>query len=247
MGTVRSISSHHQQLNSYLSSPELFHRFKMAPHEQDTIPTEAIATPSFKIVGKAMEIPLVNDAVEAATKLHNEAVAYPYVNQVETIIGGLITKAEDTITPCVSETISSKVQTTAAQLDTLACTGLDQVTAQVPALKLPTGELATATTNATLPLANTVLNYVLQYKVARLLATVFTLVLGLGIKGLEAGVGLLEVKADIYPATINTVVGVVKPIIGHVGALQSFLEEQVKANTPADLVKPVEEEKPKEE
>ena len=51
-------------------------------------------------LGKALEIPLVNDAVEAATKHHNEAVAYPYVNQVETIIGGLITKAEDTITPC---------------------------------------------------------------------------------------------------------------------------------------------------
>merc|ERR1712112_119574 len=247
MGTVRSISSHHQQLNSYLSSPDLCHRFKMAPHEQDSIPTEAIATPSFKIVGKAMEIPLVNDAVEAATKLHNEAVAYPYVNQVETIIGGLITKAEDTITPCVSETISSKVQTTAAQLDTLACTGLDQVTAQVPALKLPTGEPATAPTTATLTLANTVLNYVLQYKVARLLVTVFTVVLGLGIKGLEAGVGLLEVKAEMCPATITTVVGVVKSIIGHVEALKSFLEEHVKGNTPADLVKPVEEEKPKEE
>merc|ERR1719186_1994041 len=123
-----------------------------------------------------MEIPLVNDAVEAATKLHNEAVAYPYVNQVETIIGGLITKAEDTITPCVSERISSKVQTTAAHLDTLACTALDQVTAQVPALKLPTGELSSATT--------------------------------------------------------NTVVGVVNLLIGHVGALESFLEEHVKRNTP---------------
>ena len=67
----------------------IFHRFKMAPHEQDSIPTEAIAAPSFKIVGKALEIPLVNDAVEAATKLHNGAVAYPYVNQVETIIGQL--------------------------------------------------------------------------------------------------------------------------------------------------------------
>merc|ERR1712202_79713 len=123
----------------------------------------------------------------------------------------------------------------------------DQVTAQVPALKLPTGELATATTTATLTLANTFLNYVLQYKVARLLATVFTVVLGLGIKGLEAGVGLLEGKAEMCPATINTVVGVVKPIIGHVGALKSFLEEHVKTNTPADLVKPapVEEEKPK--
>merc|ERR1712112_589500 len=233
--------------NSYLSCPDLCHRFKMAPHEQDSIPTEAIAAPSFKIVGTAMEIPLVNEAVEAATKLHNEAVTYPYVNQVETILGGLITKAEDTISPCVSETISSKVHTTAAQLDTLACTGLDQVTAQVPALKLPTGELATATTTATLTLANTVLNYVLQYKVARLLATVFTVVLGLCIKGVEAGVGLLEGKADMCPATINTVVGVVKPIIGHVGALKSFLEEHVKANTPVDLVKPVEEEKPKEE
>ena len=84
----------------------------------------------------------------------------------------------------VSESISSKLQTTAAHLDTLACTALDQVTAQVPALKLLTGELSSATTNATLTLANTVLNYVLHYKVARLLATVFTVVLGLCIKGL---------------------------------------------------------------
>merc|ERR1712096_285795 len=96
-------------------------------------------------------------------------------------------------------------------------------------------------------LANTVLNYVLYYKVARLLATVFTLVLGLAIKGLEVGVGLLEGKAEMCPATINTVVGVVKPLIGYVIALKSFLEEHVKINTPADLVKPEEEEKPKEE
>merc|ERR1712112_376834 len=106
---------------------------------------------------------------------------------------------------------------------------------------------ATATTNATLTMANTVLNYVLHYKFARLLATVFTVVLGLCIKGLEAGVGLLEGKAEMCPATINTVVGVVKPLIGHVGALKSFLEEHVKTNTPAELIKPVEEEKPKEE
>ena len=53
-------------------------------------------------LGEALKIPLVIDDVEAATKHHNEAVAYTYVNQVETIIGGLITKAEDTITPCVS-------------------------------------------------------------------------------------------------------------------------------------------------
>ena len=51
-------------------------------------------------LGKALKIPLVNDDVEAATKHHNEAVAYTYVNQVETIIGGLIAKAEDTVTPC---------------------------------------------------------------------------------------------------------------------------------------------------
>ena len=147
----------------------------------------------------------------------------------------------------VSESISSKVQTTAAHLDTLACTALDQVTAQVPALKLPTGELSSATTNATLTLANTVLNYVLQFKVARLLVTVFVMVLGLAIKGVEAGVGLLEGKAEMCPATINTVVGVVKLLIVHVGALESFLEEHVKRNTPADLVKPVEEEKFKDE
>ena len=58
---------------------------------------------------------------------------------------------------------------------------------------------------------------------------------------------LLEGKTEMCPATVTTVVGVVKPIIGHVIALESFLEEHVKRNTPADLVKPVEEEKSKDE
>jgi len=219
----------------------------MAPHEQDSIPTEAIVTPSFKIVGKAMEIPIVNSAVEAATKLHNEAVTYPYVNQVETIIGGLITKAEDTITPCVSTTITDTVTSTAAQLDTLACTGLDQVTSAVPALKLPTGELATATTDATLNLANTVLDVVAKFTVVRLLITAFVTVLGFAVKGLETAVGLLEGKTELCPATITTVVGVVKPVIGHINTFKALLEEVVKRNAPTDVTIPVEEEKPKEE
>merc|ERR1711956_125410 len=150
----------------------------MAPHEQYSIPASAVVAPSFKIVEKALEIPLVNDALEVATKLHTEATTYPYVTQVETIIGGLLTKAEDTITPSVSETITSTVHTTAAQLDTLACSGLDQVTAKVPALKLPTAELTTATTDATINLANTILDYVAKFFVVRLLATVFVMVLG---------------------------------------------------------------------
>merc|ERR1712030_111327 len=107
-----------------LTSSLFYQLDAMAPHEQDSIPTEAAVAPSFKIVGKALELPIVNSAVCAVTKLHNEAVTYPYVNQVETIIGGLITKAEDTITPCVSSTITDTVSTTVTQLDALACTGL---------------------------------------------------------------------------------------------------------------------------
>merc|ERR1719470_171441 len=90
----------------------------MAPVEIEVIPRDIIAAPvaHLKIVDKAFELPLVNDTYNEVTRL-----AAP-------------------MSPLV-ETVKEKMASAVDNLDLLACEGLDQLTAKVPALKEATPEL----------------------------------------------------------------------------------------------------------
>merc|ERR1719296_509757 len=193
---------------------------------------ETVSSSSLKIVDKALELPIINDAVEkalpiindaveTATKLHKEAAAYPYVNQVETIIGDWLNKAETTITPCVSSGLTSSVTSTVAQLDDLACTGLDQVTAKVPSLKQPTGVLYTTA----LKLANATVDFLFTFTAVKFLITFTIALLGFVNSGFETVMGLTDAFS------------VVKPVLAHLQALKTMLEAIVERNatvTPAE-------------
>ena len=61
----------------------------MAPVEIDSIPSLPVAastTSCLKTVDKALELPIIHDAVNMATKLHQQATQYPTYNQVEAIV-----------------------------------------------------------------------------------------------------------------------------------------------------------------
>merc|ERR1719319_19147 len=184
---------------------------------------------SLKIVDKALELPIINeavekampifnDAVETATKLHKEAATFPYVNKVETIIVDLINKAETAITPYVS----SRLTRTVARLDNIACTGLDQVTAKVPTLTQPTGLLYTTTVN----LANTIVDFLFTFIAVKCLIAFTIALLGFVINVMETCIGLTEA------------VSFAKPVLVQLRAFKSMLEAVMKRNgaevTPAE-------------
>ena len=108
----------------------------MAPQEQDVAD---LANSNLRVVVKALELPVVSDAVTAATTL-----AGPYLDAgkpyLETIVkhGGpvledLYCKAES----AVSDKIKAKITSAMENLDNLACRGLEKITEKVPNLKDP--------------------------------------------------------------------------------------------------------------
>jgi len=203
----------------------------MAPTEHEAlIPVDetAVATPTpqgkFEFRSKAMELPFINDAVTAATKLHGEATTYPVYNKVEAAIGDIITKAEDTITPHVPAALTDKV----LQLDSLACDGLDQVTAKVPALKLPTGELATATTDATFSFFNTVLDILTHLMVVRFFVTGLVYFMEVFIATMRR----FQPEESSTPVVgiIYTLLSFIKPLVDKIEVVKGLLEAAVEKN-----------------
>ena len=135
----------------------------MAPVEIDIVPRDVVAAPMahFKIVDKAFELPLINDTYNEVTRL-----ALPLSPFVETVKenmekvtpmfeSGFIsmkTKAEEKLFPQLPEgttaniqakidTAKERVTSAVDNLDSLACVGLDHLTAKVPALKDATPDL----------------------------------------------------------------------------------------------------------
>jgi hypothetical protein len=108
----------------------------MAPRETDASSSAAcVSVPAessgFKVVTLAMELPVVNDAVSAAS-----AVAGPYV---ESLLGRC-SPVMDSLPelPCgLKVTVGSAVDS----LDSLACSGLERLTEQIPSLAIPTPDL----------------------------------------------------------------------------------------------------------
>jgi len=136
----------------------------MAPVEIDTIPRDVVAAPSvphLKIVDKAFELPLVNDTYNEVTRLVQPLT--PFVETAKENVeklapifeSGFISmknKAEEKFFPQLPEGTTVKIQakldtamekaaSAVGSLDSLACVGLDHLTAKVPALKEATPEL----------------------------------------------------------------------------------------------------------
>jgi len=110
--------------------------------------------PQFRIVGKAMELPLVVDAVSLTKSTISPLVETitPVAVKVDEQVAILKTRAEESLLPHVSEGVKTnltsaveQVSAAVASLDDLACGGLDQLAETVPVLRGPTSEVVETT------------------------------------------------------------------------------------------------------
>merc|ERR1712096_382204 len=115
-------------------SVSIFLLFKMAPRESDAVYTSF--TPTLRVADKALDLPVVSDAVSEITKI--TAPIAPYFEEGIRIIKD---KADESL----SETIKDKVGSCVTSLDTLACDGLDQLISAVPSLRSATPDLVETT------------------------------------------------------------------------------------------------------
>jgi len=179
----------------------------MAPVEIEVIPRDVVAAPvaHLKIVDKAFELPLVNDTYNEVTRL--AAPMSPLVETVKVkmekvtpmLESGFVTiktKAEEKLFPQLPEgttaniqarldTAKEKVASAVDNLDLLACEGLDQLTAKVPALKEATPELMETAKDTTVSYAEYAKEYVASFSLAQI-------ALKLGDKGLQVATDALK-------------------------------------------------------
>eukprot|EP00090_Calanus_glacialis_P047525 TRINITY_DN9916_c0_g1_i5.p1 TRINITY_DN9916_c0_g1~~TRINITY_DN9916_c0_g1_i5.p1 ORF type:complete len:451 (-),score=144.23 TRINITY_DN9916_c0_g1_i5:71-1375(-) len=179
----------------------------MAPVEIDVIPRDVVAAPvaHLKIVDKAFELPLINDTYNEVSRL--AAPLSPFVETVKEnaekvtpmLESGFITiktTAEEKLFPQLPEgttaniqakldTAKEKVTSAVVSLDSLACVGLDQLTAKVPALKEATPELIETAKDTTVTYAEYAKEYVASFGLAQI-------ALKLGDKGLQIATDALK-------------------------------------------------------
>jgi len=128
----------------------------MAPRFEFETSEEVVSqmTPQLRIVGKAMELPLVVDAVSLTKSTISPLVETitPVAAKVEEQVASLKTRAEESLLPRLSEGTKTnltsaveQVSSAVASLDNLACGGLDQLAESVPVLKGPTSEVVETT------------------------------------------------------------------------------------------------------
>merc|ERR1712002_506225 len=160
---------------------------RMAPVEVETIPVSAVV-PEYKFFSKAKELPivsdatsvmlpLVNEAMASATKLHEQARGNCLYHQVEDVVFEKIRE----VTPVVPGGVKTTVMSAFDELDNLACSGFDHLTTSIPALTHPTGELVSATTEATISMASEVSDYVASFWIVRA-----------GLKVVDSGLSITE-------------------------------------------------------
>jgi len=88
-----------------------------------------------KVVDAAMKLPIINDATSAAS-----ALAAPYAASLSPVVGVvniMCTTAEGQLSSGLKDKMGSAVE----NLDSLACSGLDQLTERLPSLTVSTPEL----------------------------------------------------------------------------------------------------------
>jgi len=95
-----------------------------------------------KVVNAAMKLPIINDATSAAS-----ALAAPYAASLSPVVGAvniMCTTAEGQLSSGLKDKMGSAVE----NLDSLACSGLDQLTERLPSLTVSTPELIEKTKEA---------------------------------------------------------------------------------------------------
>jgi len=124
----------------------------MAPVEVDIItPREAVSSRlvSLKVVDKAMELPIVNDAVNQVTKFSETLspvveTAKQGVDKIAPYMETIKSKAAENSNESINATLVSskeKVVSVLSDLDEKACIGFESLVSKVPALKQSTPDL----------------------------------------------------------------------------------------------------------
>jgi len=88
-----------------------------------------------KVVDAAMELPIIHDAASAAS-----ALAAPYTSSLSPVVGAVnivCSTAEGQLSSGLKEKMGSAVE----NLDSIACSGLEQLTERLPSLTVSTPEL----------------------------------------------------------------------------------------------------------
>jgi len=145
----------------------------MAPRESQTIPRETV---QFKILDKALDLPLVADAVSLTKTTMSPLVETitPVAVKLEEHVASFKTKAEEAILPQLSDGVKLNIYSAVDQfsaavtsLDSLACGGLDQLTERVPVLKGPTPEVMETTKEVAASYIGLLTEYIASFTLAR--------------------------------------------------------------------------------
>jgi len=116
--------------------------------EAEVISSKAVPCDQLKIVGKALELPVVKDAVDEVSKIASPLknmvkqgveIISPSVERIQNKAKVII--PEDTGIYSTFGAAKEKMAAVVDNLDSLACSGLDDLTSKVPVLRSPTPDL----------------------------------------------------------------------------------------------------------
>merc|ERR1712059_150068 len=159
-----------------------YHSYIMPPREFESIPREAVllssqevhqASQQFKIIGKAMELPLVADAVSLTKSTISPLVETmtPVASKLEEQVASFKTRAEESLLPQLSEVVRTsaveQVSAAVANLDGLACGGLDQLLERVPVLRGSTPEVMETTKEVAASYVGLLTEYLASFTLAQ--------------------------------------------------------------------------------
>merc|ERR1712059_134098 len=159
-----------------------YHSYIMPPREFESIPREAVllssqevhqASQQFKIIGKAMELPLVADAVSLTKSTISPLVETmtPVASKLEEQVASFKTRAEESLLPQLSEVVRTsaveQVSAAVANLDGLACGGLDQLIERVPVLRVSTPEVMETTKEVAASYVGLLTEYLASFTLAQ--------------------------------------------------------------------------------
>merc|ERR1711989_224238 len=158
----------------------------MAPVEIDHVPV--VAVKSFKVVDKAMSLPLVSSACSEVTRMTS-----PYVestlsmvtpmmettwSKVTPVVATVKSKVEEKVMPVIPSKVTETVQTVhnvavsnisaaVEKVDNIATGGIDQLTEKVPQLKETTPKLIENTKTSVTSYFTAVTEYAASFSVAQ--------------------------------------------------------------------------------
>jgi len=149
--------------------------------------------------------PFVKEAVASATKLHEQAKGSCrfQVEQVEDVVFEKIRE----VTLKVPGGVKTTERSAFDEPNNLACSGLDHLTTSIPDPTRPTGELVSATIEATISKASGVSDYVASFWIVRA-----------GLKGVDSGLSITEkILHRMEPVRYT------KPAIAYIRGVRHFL------------------------